>query len=324
MVFSEIIGQSKAVKLLGRAMATGRLAHGYLFTGPEGVGKTTTARALAAGVFCEELQDGGPCGRCAGCVKFSSNNHPDFLTIRPQGATIKIDQLRKMKKALSFPPFESGVRVVLIEDIQTMQREAGNSLLKILEEPPPDNLLLLIASDAEPVLPTITSRCQVIPFFPLTIEQTAGLVAKLHPELSEEEARSLSVLSGGCPGQVISFNNVDVLQLRDDCLKAFSQAPLPREKTVELGLDLAGRMADLKEGLGSLFDLLALVFKESMVDQLCGEKDAETLLRQGIRERWSLQQLSDKILAVESARRNLARNCNKGLVCEVLLLELLF
>lgn len=322
MVFSNIIGQPKAVKLLSRAMTTDRLAHAYLFSGPDGVGKTTTAITLAAALFCEQTERSGPCGHCGGCVKFSSGNHPDFLTIRAQGAAIRIQQIRELKKKLSFSPFESGLRVVLMEDIQTMRREAGNSLLKILEEPPPDNLLLLIASDSEPVLPTIVSRCQVIPFLPLTIDQSSVVVGSLYPELSGEEARSLSVLSGGCPGQVQARNNEEVLRLRNECIQAVVEPGNDRAKAVELGLDLAGRMADLKEGLETLFDLLALFFKESMVVQLGGTENPETVSLAAPRERWNLQQLSDKILAVEAARRQLARNGNKGLVCEVLMLDL--
>ncbi|MCI5142287.1 MAG: AAA family ATPase, partial [Candidatus Electrothrix sp. ATG1] len=139
MPFSSIIGQAKAINLLTRALHTNRLAHGYLFLGPEGVGKTTTAQALAASLFCQTTQANSPCGHCGGCIKFASANHPDLLTIRPEGARIKIQQIRELKKSLSFPPFEAGLRIIIIEDAQTMGREAGNSLLKILEEPPPNN-----------------------------------------------------------------------------------------------------------------------------------------------------------------------------------------
>ncbi|MCI5167000.1 MAG: AAA family ATPase, partial [Candidatus Electrothrix sp. GM3_4] len=114
MPFSSIIGQLKAVNLLTRALNGNRLAHGYLFVGPEGVGKTTTARALAASLFCQAGQIGqigqtvqatSPCGHCSGCIKVRSGNHPDLLTIRPEGAGIKIHQIRELKKSLSFPPF---------------------------------------------------------------------------------------------------------------------------------------------------------------------------------------------------------------------------
>ncbi len=322
MVFSKIVGQPKAVKLLSRALAGNRLAHGYLFTGPDGVGKTTTALALAAGLFCEAPDEERPCGHCSGCLKFSSGNHPDFLTIRPDGAAIKIDQVRGLKKGLSFPPFEAGMRVVLIEDVQTMRREAGNSLLKILEEPPPDNLLLLIASESEPILPTIISRCQVIPFAPLAMNEATTVIRRLNPELKPEEAHALSVLTGGCPGQVQALHSEEVLQLRNECIKALLAGGQSEAGSVEQGLDLAGRMADLKEGQDLLFDLLAIFFKEVMVASLCNGEPRGKAELGAARERWNLQQLSDMVQAVDAARRALARNCNRGLVCEVMMLEL--
>ncbi len=322
MLFSEIIGQPKAVKLLSRALAGNRLAHGYLFTGPDGVGKTATAMALAACLFCEAPDAERPCGHCSGCLKFSSGNHPDFVSIRPDGAAIKIGQVRGLKKDLSFPPFEAGMRVVVIEDVQTMRREAGNSLLKILEEPPPDNLLLLIASESESVLSTIISRCQVIPFVPLTLGDAVTVICRLSPELSPDEAHALAVLTSGCPGQVKALHGEDVLQLRTDCIHALLVDRQGEARSVEQALDLAGRMADLKDGMDALLGLLAIFFKEIMVDILCDGESAGDEEAKAARERWNLQQLSDMIKAVDSARRGLAGNCNRGLVCEVLLLEL--
>jgi DNA polymerase-3 subunit delta' len=322
MVFSKIIGQSKAVKLLSRALAGNRLAHGYLFTGPDGVGKTTTARALAAFQFCEALDESRPCGHCGGCLKFLSGNHPDFLNIKPDGAAIKIDQVRRLKKDLRFSPFEAGMRIVLIEDVQTMRREAGNSLLKILEEPPPDNLLLLIASDSEPILPTIISRCQVIPFAPLTMDQAATVISRLNPQLDSKEAHTLAVLTSGSPGQVQALHSEEVLELRNDCIQALLTDSQTDAESVELALDLAGRVAELKDGLDTFFDLLAIFFKEIMVTTLCNEEDSGDREADTARESWNLQQLSDMIQAVGFARRGLARNCNRGLVCEVLMLEL--
>ena len=324
MVFSKIIGQSKAVKLLSRALAGNRLAHGYLFTGPDGIGKTTAALALAAYLFCEASNEARPCGSCGGCIQFGSGNHPDFVTIRPDGAAIKIDQVRRLKKELRFAPFASGMRVVLIEDVQTMRREAANSLLKILEEPPPDNLLLLIASESEPVLPTIISRCQVIPFAPLTMDQAAMVISRLHPQLDSQEVQALAMLTGGCPGQVQNLLSEEVLGLRTDCISALSADNRTEAESVELALDMAGRMAGLKDGLTTFLDLLAVFIKEQMVATLCDSAGAEVRKMERARESWNLQQLSDMIAALESARRELARNCNSGLVCEVLMLDLFF
>jgi DNA polymerase-3 subunit delta' len=329
MPFSSIIGQLKAVNLLTRALNGNRLAHGYLFVGPEGVGKTTTARALAVSLFCQAGQIGqavqaaSPCGRCSGCIKVRSGNHPDLLTIRPEGAGIKIHQIRELKKSLSFPPFESGMRIVIIEDAQTMGREAGNSLLKILEEPPPDNLLLLVAADSEPLLDTIISRCQVIPFRSLSVDQAVAIIQRNHPEFNAEEAESLAKLTGGCPGQAGTLYNDAVLGLHKECIQALLSDSGSQAESLEQALYLANRLAELKDGLDQFFDLLALSFKENMIALLSEEKQAGLGGPSGGRERWNLHRLSDMVDAVDAARRQLARNCNRALVCEVLLLELL-
>jgi DNA polymerase-3 subunit delta' len=322
MPFTEIIGQPKAISLLSRAVAGDRLAHGYLFTGPEGVGKGTTAHALAGWLFCQAEEGDRPCGSCPGCLKYSSGNHPDYVQVRPDGAAIKIAQIRELKKSVTFAPFEAGLRVVVIEDVQTMAREAANSLLKLLEEPPPNNLLLLIASGSAALLDTIVSRCQVIPFVPLNMGQAADVIGRLHPKMAPDELHSLARLTGGCPGQVDSLYSEMVLQFHKSCIAALLRENRSQAEAVEEALYLARQMAELKHGLNPLFDLLAIFFKEVMISLLCNREQPANRELTAARERWSLQQLSDMIESINGAHHDLARNCNRALVCEVLLLEL--
>ncbi|WP_446009773.1 DNA polymerase III subunit delta' [Candidatus Electrothrix sp.] len=322
MPFSAIIGQTKAIKLLTRALNSNRLAHGYLLVGPEGVGKSTTAHALAASLFCQTTATGSPCGYCSACIKFASGNHPDFLTIQPEGAGIKIQQIRELKKGLSFPPFEADMRIILVKDAQTMGREAGNSLLKILEEPPPNNLLLLVATDSEPLLDTIVSRCQVIPFQPLPPEQAIPIIQGNHPEFSADEVEAMAKLTGGCPGQAGTVYNDEVLHFHNKCTQALIAEYASQAEAFEEALYLAARLAELKEGLHQILDLLALSFKEDMISLLCKEKPSFSGNISEKREGWNLQRLSAMVEAIDLARRQLARNCNRALVCEVLLLEL--
>lgn len=304
------------------------LAHAYLFSGPEGVGKKTTAHQFAAILLCMNREFGPPCGECPGCVQFASNNNPDFLRIKPQGATIRIDQIRALKKALGFPPLESPRRVVLLEDVQTMRREAGNSLLKILEEPPPNNILLLCAVDSEPILPTILSRCQIIPFYPLSIDLATRIIAGQNDSLTEEAARRLALLADGCPGLAELFDTEGLLQAYEEIIRALLEPGETEAERIETALGLAVQAAGLKDGLEQLLDLLRLFCKDSMLGELTDRNDirvSETndtnVLR--ARERWNLEQLSDMVQVIDFVTRALARNCNRQTACEVLFLKLL-
>lgn len=321
MAFSSILGQAKALTLLSRALTSGRLAHAYLFAGPDGVGKTTVALELAAVLFCRDPQADQPCGTCPGCLKFRSGNHPDFLRIRPDGTAIKIDQIRELKKALTFAPFESRQRIVLLEDVHTMRREAGNSLLKVLEEPPADNLLLLAGNAAGSLLDTIVSRCQVIPFTPLPLDLAAVIIRRHRPELDEAGSAALAALADGCPGQALAVETDGMLALYRRILESVL-APGRKPERVERALILAGELAEAKEGMESLLALLRIFLKNAMAAR-CGTAGRLWPPEvEGARERWNLPQLSAKIAAIDLAEQALARNCNRGLTSEVLLLDL--
>lgn len=328
MPFSEILGHARATHLLNRVLLNGRMAHAYLFSGPAGVGKETVARAMAASLFCENKNSLDPCGVCPGCRQFFSGNHPDFIYIQPDGISIKIDQIRKIKKQLAFSPFAGGMRVVLLDEMHSIRREAGNSLLKILEEPPPDNIFLLIASETEPLLPTILSRCQVVPFAPLSYEQTAQILCDRTPDLSIDSAMSLAKLSGGCPGRALSMDTGNVLPLRDRIVATLLADEESRARAVEEALFLARELAALSADFELIFDLLRSFFKDAQLLSLqksVGDSSVDVWIKEALRarERWNLSQLSDKMRAIDSAALALGRNCNRGLVCEVLMLQLM-
>ena len=282
------------------------------------------AAAVAELLLCESQQDERPCGVCPGCVKMHSGNHPDYIRITPQGAAIKIDQIRALKKALVFSPFENGYRVVILEDVHTMRREAGNSLLKLLEEPPPNNIFILIGSSAEALLSTIVSRCQVIPFFALPLEDAASVITRQSPGIDKENALMLAALSDGCPGQALSLETEGLFEIYTHFLDRLRQPKRAEAVRVENALAFAGEISVLKETLPVLLRLFRIFFKDVMLVR-AGGKSAQSCSPEvaTVRELWNLNQLSAKIAAVDLAEKALARNCNRGLICEVLMLDLL-
>lgn len=325
--FSRLLGQEKAKFLLGRALASGQLAHAYLFRGPDGVGKQLFARSLAAVVNCRQRQGLDACGDCPSCRKFSSDNHPDFLVISPEKGTIKIDRIREMIQTLAYPPYESGTRVVLLEDIHTMRAEAANSLLKTLEEPPEKNLLILTAAAARDVLTTISSRCQVIPFFSLGQEETVQVLVRELPELDRETARLLARLSEGCPGQALVLYRREMVSIWQEVVALLADPGCDSSRDVGLLLQTAETMAALKEELLPLLGLLRIWLRDLLAAGSLGQEGGEWVamgegLQRNNRKFWNSRQLFDKLHAVDRAEKELGRNCNRTLVCEVLLFQL--
>jgi len=192
MGFRDIPGQERAKLLLQHALRSGRVAHAYLFAGPEGSGRHEMAMAFAQTLFCERGTDDA-CGECLNCRKVISGNHQDLRVIAPDGASVKIGQIRDLQRELSYRSVDAGFKVYIIEAAETMTTQAGNSLLKFLEEPPSPVVAILIAPGVGSVLPTIVSRTQLVPFVPgnrMQLEQQ--LIDEGHPQLLARAAVNLA------------------------------------------------------------------------------------------------------------------------------------
>jgi DNA polymerase III subunit delta' len=161
--FDRLKHQAGAVRLLKTALAKGRIAHAYCFHGPEGSGKRAAALELAKAVNCENGSLDA-CDRCSSCRRIEHGNHPDIVTVRPEGTLIKIDQVRALQQQFRYGAPPGVTRVVIMEEADKMRAEAANSLLKFLEEPVSPMIAILITENPDSILPTILSRCQKVRF----------------------------------------------------------------------------------------------------------------------------------------------------------------
>ncbi len=161
-----IHGQPVAVRVLTQAMAQRRLAHGYLFVGPEGVGKRLTALRLAQAINCEQ-GEGQACGVCPSCHKHAQGLHLDLHLVTPHGQRISVDQVKELSTEMVRRPHEGRYRVAILDPADRLSPEATNALLKTLEEPAPASVFILISDNLEGILPTVRSRCQLVRFGPL-------------------------------------------------------------------------------------------------------------------------------------------------------------
>jgi len=222
MSFSEIIGQTKIIRLLRRALAQDLLPHAFLFTGVEGVGKKSTALTLAKVVNCQNSASGDCCDQCISCRKAASGNHPDINLIEREGPFIKIEQIRALKHRLRFKPLEGRYRVTVIDNSQHLKAEAANALLKVLEEPPADNLIILTAIETTALLPTIVSRCLHLPFQPLATVEISAHLNKIH-SISPERAAVIARLAGGSLSRAIDLLDEKKLDRRNLILETVSE-----------------------------------------------------------------------------------------------------
>jgi len=199
--FSAVWGQDAACSSLSRNMETGRLPSGYLFSGASGTGKTLTAAIFAKALLCQSTGH-TPCGSCRSCRMYEAGSHPDFFRIEPDGAFIKVEQMREMISALSLKSYLGGRKAALIDNSEKMHPSAANAFLKTLEEPPPGCVIILVSPSPSALLPTIVSRCRIVRFVPMRPNELASLLERDRGMPPDEALRS-AALAEGCPGRIL-------------------------------------------------------------------------------------------------------------------------
>ena len=199
-----IIGHQHIIEQLQHTVASGRIAGAYLFVGPTGVGKETVARYFAQLIFCQqEAQPPKVCGTCLACRKVDSGNHPDLQFIRPEGSLLKIGQIRELQRQVIYEPLEASRKIYILTDVDRMNPEAENCLLKTLEEPPANSVLILLTSNAQVLLPTTRSRCQILQFYPMSTQELAEILVDRF-SVVPKQATSLAIAAGGSIGKALT------------------------------------------------------------------------------------------------------------------------
>jgi DNA polymerase III subunit delta' len=317
MPFSGILGQDRCIALLGRTISSGKIASAYLFEGVEGCGKRLAALAFIEAVFCGGTEG---CGQCPSCRKIAAGQHPDLHLLEPDGAFIKIDQIRELQRELSLRPYEAPKKACIIDGADRLNPASGNALLKTLEEPPGSALLILITSSPDGVLPTILSRCQRLRFAALG-ESAIGSIL-LDRGVAPEFARVAASLAGGSMKKALELGDETFLDKRNDFV----------EKVISLSLgDISGlfamaeELAGEKESALELLVLLTSFYRDSLHLQSGAEDIINTdLLPMVEREaaRLSGEGLMERIARINQTRRAIMGNVNARLALEVLFMRL--
>ncbi len=317
----QVVGHKWAVDLLKRALAGERVAHACLLTGPPQIGKRSLALNFAQALNC--LDEEKPCGQCLACSKIAHGSHPDVQIIEGEGGTLKIDQMRTLRHEAALSPLEGRWKVYIIRQMEQATAEAANCLLKTLEEPPSNVILMLTASEAEALLPTIVSRCQVLNLRPLATE-TVQRSLQERWGVDVERAQLLARLSGGRLGWAVTASQNDAILPRrekhlDEMMELLGQGRVER-------LEYAQQLSRNSEAVPELLHLwiswwrdLLLAASGSSVG--ITNVDREDALRIQAR-RYSLGQVRNFVEALRAAAWRLERNANTRLTLEVLMLSL--
>ncbi len=301
MSFQKIIGQKPIIQSLTNAINSEKIGHAYLFVGAEGIGKRTLARAFIKELLCEKkaMID---CS-CRACRLMATNNHPDLIEVNPVGNSIKIEQLRELQKNAYFHPIYGKHKIFFFPEGEALTLAAANSLLKILEEPPPAVIFVFVATRLESLLPTIRSRCQVMHLFPVGIQELTDFLSK--KGLSEAEIEK------------------KIKESQGNLKKALAEEEAPQEELVSFpdffSLDLLALLVKVneleKKERNVILDLLQQIEIEARAELVnCIHKDvlnAKINVQQLV---LFLEKIPDTINAIKS-------NCSQRLALETLIVS---
>ncbi len=275
----ELFGNEEIKSELLLSVANGTVGHAYIFCGISGIGKFLFAKDFAKSIMCLNSSDGLPCGTCEHCVKIDAS--PDLFIIEPEEGLIKIEKIRALISEAQLKPTLSNKKVFIIKDADLMNTMAQNALLKVLEEPPQYVTIILTVQNLNRILNTITSRCTIINFKPLSYEE----MTEIFP--GEKITKELYDFSAGSAGRMSELLDDSRGELLEEFEKAIKENDLIKMNEM---LSAIKAQKDIKDTIDDAFDLL------------------ESKLRANIKDNPIL--IANQIEIIEETKRNLARYAN--------------
>jgi len=320
-MFGEVIGHQKNIEMLQNALRNGRIARAYLFAGSVNLGKEFVAITFAKALNCLEAETDS-CDKCISCRKIDDNNHPDVRVIRPDGAWMKIDQIRDLQKQISFRPMEGRYKVYILTDVERMTLQAANSFLKTLEEPPGSSVLILLTANYSGLLTTIQSRCRagLLKFVPMPQAELAAWLMERY-NLHHSRAKQIALLSGGKIGIVLETVQKDSIIVEPDVPEILKRPDIIN--TFRIAEELNDKQPESLDILLTWYRDLLLIKQGSPTETLTYSDKFNALIQ--LASGYSRIQLQDAIRTIMETKSLLRGNANTALAIlamEVMMLKL--
>jgi DNA polymerase-3 subunit delta' len=321
----DIIGQDWAAELLSEHIRRQEVRHAYLFSGPAGIGRRTLALRYAQALNCSQPPEPGqPCGECRICRQTAAMQQADLSLVQADAShTIKVDQIRELQHSLALSPYEAHYRVALLLNFEQATASSQNALLKTLEEPGERVILLLTADSPENLLPTITSRCEVMRLRPMSVEALAETL-RTRRGVEGERAETLAHLAGGKPGTAFSLlqdpgQMSSQKELLDAMIGVLGESRLER-------FNLAEKLSKDKDQLRQTLLLWLVYWRDIMLSASGAAAPLTNLDRAEEIERIAGQvgfsAARERVAALEQAVEGLDANLNPRLLMDVVLMEM--
>jgi len=308
MRFSDVLGHARSLSIIQAYLEKSRFSGSFIFSGPEGIGKRMVAKLIAGQLNCTGQID-RPCGSCSGCLKIQKETHPDLHIIQNGQSQIKIEDIRGILRQANFRPYEGAVKVFIIDNAHKLNSEAANSLLKVLEEPPKDVLIVLVTHKPQNIIKTVLSRCKEIKFSPLIRAQLEAVLIKNYA-LDNAAAHFLAYYAEGRLGLALKLKDTPLLREKNKIFDSFILSSKPLDHFI---------MNQSKEQLHVCLNILASWFRDIyLLKAGLGDKETIHLDRRSdllkLIPRFSFKQLDEIMATLSESSLYLEKNINSKLL----------
>lgn len=321
MYYRDIVGQFEIKKMLIDSIKNEKISHCYIFDGPKGIGKYQLSLVFAQSLFCDNLSD-EPCNVCLHCKKVNSFNHADIHIINKQEEKIKKEDIDDLVNSIYLKPYESNKKVYIINNAENITVQAANALLKTLEEPPKDSIIILISNNINYMLPTILSRCQIIKFKSINFEQIKEYLIKEY-SIDEEKSHISSFYSKGILNKAvnIALGNDNILEKRKEVINILDKIIASDSSII---YDLESYFDKERDNIDSIIEIMMVwvrdvLFFKNNTSNLIINKDMEHILSDHSRLLCEDNNLIEYLQWVSESIKN---NVNYKLIIDKMILEI--